>query len=107
MKVAFVLLLVIGAAMAQILRQQEEPAVRIVKQIDERNEDGSFYWAYENSDGTTADQKGSFRNRGTENEILVLEGSYTYYDSDAKLIKVRYIADENGFVILDDNRRVL
>ena len=51
--------------------------------------------AFQNEDGTEAEQKGYLKNAGTENEIQVKEGSYTYIDTDGKLVKVKYIADEN------------
>ncbi len=44
--------------------------------------------AYQNSDGSEAEQRGYIKNLGTNNEIQVMEGSYTYYDSEAKLVRV-------------------
>jgi len=102
MKVALVLLLVVGAALAQQTRQ--EPEVRITKQTFEDNGDGTYSFSFVNSDGTEREERGFLKNPGTENEILVQEGSYTYVDTDGKLVRVKYIADEKGFQILEDNR---
>jgi len=78
--------------------------VYITRQVQEDNGNGAFNWAFQNSDGSEAEQRGYIKNLGTKDEIQVMEGSYTYYDSEAKLIRVKYIADEFGFRILEDNR---
>lgn len=37
------------------------------------------------------------KNKGTDNEIQSVRGSYSYTAPDGQLITVTYIADENGF----------
>jgi len=104
MKVALILLLVIGTVFAQ----SRDAEVRIVKQYFEDNGDGSYSWGYENSDGSAAEEKGFVKNPGAplDELIIVKEGSYSYTDTDGKLIKIQYIGDDRGFTILSDNRRV-
>ncbi|KAJ7592443.1 hypothetical protein C8J56DRAFT_1126761 [Mycena floridula] len=82
-------------------------ATTIVHLAFDANVDGSFVWVNNNSDGSAAEEKGYIKNLGTDDEIQVKEGSYTYYDTDGKLVRVKYIADENGFQILEDTRRQL
>lgn len=37
------------------------------------------------------------KNKGTDNEIQSVRGSYSYTGPDGVLYEVTYIADENGF----------
>lgn len=72
--------------------------ITIVRSESENPGDGTFHWLFENSDGTKSEQKGYLKNAGTENEIQVMEGSYSYIDpTDGKVYMVSYIADENGY----------
>lgn len=40
---------------------------------------------------------GLIKNAGTEEETLVVKGSWSYYDQNGDEVIVEYIADENGF----------
>lgn len=54
--------------------------------------------SYENSDGSSRDEKGAIINRGEENEGVAVEGVYAYIDVDGQKVEVHYKADEAGFV---------
>lgn len=49
---------------------------------------------YETSDGQTREEVGYFSDG--EN-LLNVRGSYSYIGDDGKLVKVNYVADENGY----------
>jgi len=63
------------------------------------NGDGTFNYFYENDDGSSASQRGYLKGPRTADEesIQVQEGFYQYYSPEGQLIRVDYIADENGF----------
>lgn len=47
--------------------------------------------------GIKAQEQGEVKNKGTDNEIQSVRGSYSYTGPDGILYEVTYIADENGF----------
>lgn len=51
----------------------------------------------ETSDGKTHQEEGSLKNVGSEDEALVVRGSYSFIADDGQTYTVNYIADENGF----------
>lgn len=55
------------------------------------------FFSYQTSDGTTREEKAELKNIGSENESLVVEGSYSYVGSDGNTYTITYIADENGY----------
>jgi len=63
--------------------------------------DGNYNYYYENNDGTVASQRGYpkiFRSaEGATVGGNGAEGFYQYYSPEGQLIRVDYIADENGF----------
>lgn len=52
---------------------------------------------YQTSDGVSREEKAELKNVGTENEALVVQGSYSYVGEDGVTYTVNYIADENGY----------
>lgn len=48
--------------------------------------------------GIKAQEQGEVKNKGTDNEIQSVRGSYSYTGPDGVLYEVTYIADENGKV---------
>lgn len=97
--IVFAIIAVITFANAQIrpiLRTRDGDAL-ILKQIYEPNPDGSYVYSYETSNGIAADQTGYLKNRGTNLEAQVVQGSYSYTGPDGILYTVNYIADENGY----------
>ncbi|XP_073837829.1 larval cuticle protein 65Ag1-like [Musca autumnalis] len=57
----------------------------------------SFQYAYETSDGTKSEAEGHLNNQGTEQEAIVVRGSYSFVGDDGQTYTVEYVADENGF----------
>lgn len=49
------------------------------------------------ANGIKAEEQGEVKNKGTDNEIQSVRGSYSYTGPDGVLYTVTYIADENGF----------
>lgn len=54
-------------------------------------------YSYQTSDGVSREEKAELKNVGTENEALVVQGSYSYVGEDGVTYTVNYIADENGY----------
>lgn len=76
-------------------RQQE---VVLVRELQHNNigVDG-YQYNYELSDGQKKEESAELRNVGTENEALVVRGSFSWVDANGQLHSVEYTADENGF----------
>jgi hypothetical protein len=56
----------------------------------------SFY-SYETENGIAAQEEGSIKNRGQQDEAAVVQGVFSYTSPEGFPIKLTYIADENGF----------
>lgn len=56
-----------------------------------------FFYSVETSDGKTHQEEGQLKDVGTENESLVVRGSFSYVGDDGQTYTVNYLADENGF----------
>jgi hypothetical protein len=56
-----------------------------------------FPCSFETSDGHSRQEQAELKNIGTENEALVVRGSYSFTAADGVVYTVNYIADENGF----------
>ena len=67
-----------------------------------QNEDGSFQYAYETSDGTAAEVTGESKQIGEEIGT-VMRGSYTFRGDDGVTYTVTWVADENGFQAQGDH----
>ena len=87
----FAALLAVAAA-----RPQDAAEVAIVRMDNTQNEDGSFQYAYETSDGTAAEVTGETKQIGEE-VGTVMRGSYTFVGDDGVTYTVNWVADENGF----------
>ncbi|KAH9627572.1 hypothetical protein HF086_010724 [Spodoptera exigua] len=71
------------------------PAVQIVKQVDDVDVD-KYNFEFETSDGTSRQETGEYKN-DTEQQGLVVRGSYKYVAPDGQHIAVTYLADKNGY----------
>jgi hypothetical protein len=55
------------------------------------------FCSYETENGIAAQEEGSIKNRGQQDEAAVVQGAFSYTSPEGYPIKVTYIADENGF----------
>ena len=55
------------------------------------------FCSYETENGITAQEEGSIRNRGQQDEAALVQGVFSYTSPEGYPIKLTYIADENGF----------
>jgi hypothetical protein len=55
------------------------------------------FCSYETENGIAAQEEGSIKNRGQQDEAAVVQGVFSYTSPEGFPIKVTYIADENGF----------
>ncbi|XP_055641877.1 endocuticle structural glycoprotein SgAbd-8-like [Toxorhynchites rutilus septentrionalis] len=95
---AVLLVCVYGVPQGPIL----EP-IPIIRQEQEINPDGSYRWNYETGNGIIAEEQGFLKNPGSEQEAQVAQGEYSYTSPEGQLIRVQYIADENGFQPIGDH----
>lgn len=56
-----------------------------------------FVCSYESANGIKAEETGDVKNKGSDNAIQTVQGSYSYTSPEGQLIEITYTADENGF----------
>lgn len=77
--------------------------VPIVRAHAEVNHDGSWVNSYETGNGIVAEEQGVLKNAGTDNEAQSVSGQFSYTAPDGTVVKMSYVADENGFVPQGDH----
>ncbi|XP_013110227.1 larval cuticle protein 65Ag1 [Stomoxys calcitrans] len=95
MKFAIVFAALFAVALAAPATQDYANAEVIRLESDVRPEGYNF--ALETSDGKTHQEEGSLKNVGSEDEAIVVRGSYSFVADDGQTYTVNYVADENGF----------
>ncbi|XP_028179142.1 endocuticle structural glycoprotein ABD-5-like [Ostrinia furnacalis] len=76
-------------------QQPAQPPVEIVKQDSEVDVNG-YNFEFETSDGTSRQEQGEYKN-DTDQQGLLVKGSYKYVAPDGQHIQVTYVADKNGY----------
>lgn len=77
--------------------QSNRNIIPITSYKNEVSHDGSYQYSYSTGNGIKAGESGYLKNRGTQQQAQVAQGSYSYTAPNGQLIEVRYIADELGF----------
>ncbi|KAG7307719.1 hypothetical protein JYU34_006290 [Plutella xylostella] len=94
MKSFMILALFAVAALASPVEYKDATILR--QNLDNIGVDG-YNYAVETSDGKRQEESGTLTNPGTDNEALVVRGSYSYTGPDGVVYTVTYVADQNGF----------
>ncbi|XP_018562931.1 flexible cuticle protein 12-like [Anoplophora glabripennis] len=94
MKVIIALAVLISVALAAPQRDADAVVTRYVS--DNIGIDG-YNFAYDTSNGISAQESGQVQNAGREDESIAAQGQFAYTGPDGVRYEVRYIADENGF----------
>lgn len=89
MKFVIVLAALFAVALAR-------PDVETVRQDSEVLPE-HFHFGYETSDGSKHDAEGQLKNVGSDQESLVVHGSYQFVGKDGQTYTVNYVADEKGY----------
>ena len=79
-----------------------KPAVRIVGRCIRVDKTKIFY-SFVAENGIEVEEKGANKQIDPENAGMTSSGSYSYTAPDGTLIKVTWIADENGFRAFGDH----
>lgn len=77
--------------------QPSGPPIPILSYVNENDGDGNYRFSYETGNGIKAEEEGTIKNKGSENEIASVMGTYSYTNPEGQLVEISYIADENGF----------
>ena len=107
-KLFYILQFIVLAALVAVALaapQGQQPQVVLVKETPSDNIglDG-YNFAYELSNGETRRESAQLRNAGSENEAIVVSGSFSWVDEKSGLkYTVTYTADENGFHPVGDH----
>ncbi|XP_022218626.1 larval cuticle protein 65Ag1-like [Drosophila obscura] len=89
----FVIVLAFALFAVAAARPNEVQIVRLDSDVGVEK----FNYALETSDGTKKQEDGQLKNIGTEQEAIVVHGSYSFVADDGVTYTVTYVADENGF----------
>ncbi|KAJ8732704.1 hypothetical protein PYW07_015303 [Mythimna separata] len=81
---------------------QEAQDVKLLRYESNNDGLGNYNFAYKQSDSSRRSEEGELRNAGTDNEFVAVKGSYSWTDPEGVYHTVNYIADENGYQILED-----
>ncbi|XP_030023460.2 endocuticle structural protein SgAbd-6-like [Manduca sexta] len=94
----FLFCLVATVLTSPIPSQYPDPEnVQVLKYENEYIGPGKHRYSFEQSDGTQQEQEGELKNAGTEDEIYVVRGSFSWVGPDGVKYTVHYVADENGY----------
>ncbi|XP_063918254.1 flexible cuticle protein 12-like [Zophobas morio] len=90
-------LLIVSGIFGVVMSQNPYHQAYTVRYDNDNDGLGQYRFGFETSDGFRHDQSGQLQNVGTENEGIVMKGSYSYIGPDGVTYTVYYTADENGF----------
>ncbi|KAM7358937.1 larval cuticle protein 65Ag1-like [Cochliomyia hominivorax] len=93
MKFIIVFAALFAVALAAPPRSEEATVLKSESEVGPE----SFQYAYATSDGVEAEAQGQLKNVGTEDEAIVVKGSFSFVADDGQTYTVNYVADENGF----------
>ncbi|XP_035914183.1 endocuticle structural glycoprotein ABD-5-like [Anopheles stephensi] len=90
--------IVIFATLFVLCAVQAQDEVQLVQFTNDNNVDGSYNFAYEQSDGQKREEKGELKPvEGADEPALSVTGSYEYTDPNGQRYRVDYVADERGY----------
>jgi len=93
-------LLTVAAALPAKREALETKPVAILRSATTANEDGSYSFDFASEDGIERSESGAQKQidpQDPESVGTVMRGSYSYPSEDGTVIRVDWIADENGF----------
>lgn len=73
----------------QISYQSNRNVIPITSYKNDISHDGSYSYSYSTGNGIQADESGYLKNRGSQNQAQVAQGSYSYTAPNGQLIQVR------------------
>ncbi|XP_013110232.1 larval cuticle protein 65Ab1-like [Stomoxys calcitrans] len=89
--------LIVFVALFAIALAAPRPETEVVRQDSEVGPE-SFQFASETSDGSKHEAQGQLKNKGSDDEAIVVRGSYSWTDEKTgETFTVNYVADENGY----------
>ncbi|XP_068143006.1 larval cuticle protein 65Ag1-like [Drosophila tropicalis] len=92
----YTIAIVFACLLAVVLAAPADNTAEILRLESDVQPEG-YKFALETSDGKTHQEEGQLKNVGTENEAIVVRGSYSFVADDGQTYTVNYVADENGF----------
>ncbi|SPP85123.1 larval cuticle protein 65Ag1-like [Drosophila guanche] len=93
----YTIALVFAALFAVVLAAPAPDADAQILRLESDVRPEGYNFDLETSDGKKHQEEGELKNVGTEQEAIVVRGSYSFVADDGQTYTVNYIADENGF----------
>ncbi|CAH0699912.1 unnamed protein product [Spodoptera exigua] len=88
---------VLSVAAAAVL--PEDAQAQIVNYVNNNDGTGNYNFRFETSNGLKREETGFLINQGQEDEFIRVQGSYSYIDTEGKVVTVIYSADQDGYHI--------
>ncbi|BFF99380.1 larval cuticle protein 65Ag1-like [Drosophila madeirensis] len=89
----FVIVLVALFALAAARPNQDAETLRYDSDVQPE----SYQYNVQTSDGKSVSEEGHLEDVGTEEEAIVVRGSFSYVGDDGQTYTINYIADKNGY----------
>ncbi|XP_065359701.1 larval cuticle protein 65Ag1-like [Calliphora vicina] len=89
--------IIVLAALFAVALAAPRPEDAVILRSESEVGPESFQYSYETSDGSQAQAQGQLKNVGTDEEAIVVKGSFSFVADDGQTYTVNYVADENGF----------
>ena len=87
-----------AVALAAPQLRKEEGVVVVKEALHDNIGLGQYKYNYQLSDGQQKEESADLKNAGTDNEALVVRGSFSWVDpATNQQYTINYVADENGF----------
>ncbi|CAH0699914.1 unnamed protein product [Spodoptera exigua] len=96
---------VLSVAAAAVL--PEDAQAQIVNYVNNNDGTGNYNFRFETSNGLKREETGFLINQGQEDEFIRVQGSYSYIDTEGKVVTVIYSADQDGYHIQEKGNRIL
>lgn len=84
-------------ALAVPQKYSQDPIPIVVSNLDGPAPDGSYSYNYKTGNGIQAQEQGQLVKGAGNEEVLRVQGSFSYPNDDGNTISLSYVADENGF----------
>jgi len=98
----FIIVLAALVAVAYAAQPSSDASAQVVSQSNDASPDGSYQSAFSSDNGINQQAAGKLKaglngETGQQGEAVAVTGEYSYTGPEGQLVRITYVADENGF----------